>query len=143
MRTVRDFISEFRGMSGSAKQKAVMDATDMSRKPLSDLFPDSNADRNAFDNLLSELLSVTNPVRAKDLGIIGEDNILASYLDIVQDDTEHETIKKSFKYKRILIDDDIPAVIEVAFPYHGDDSSRRRIITGVNRSVGLTIRSDR
>ena len=55
MRTVRDFISEFRGMSGSAKQKAVMDATDMSRKPLSDLFPDSNADRNAFDNLLSRI----------------------------------------------------------------------------------------
>jgi DNA topoisomerase VI subunit B len=137
MRTVRDFISEFRGMSGSAKQKAVMDVTDMSRKPLSDLFPDSNADRNAFDNLLSELQSVTNPVRAKDLGIIGEDNILASYLDIAQDDTEHETIKKSFKYKRILIDDDIPAVIEVAFAYHGDDSSRRRIITGVNWSVGI------
>ena len=82
MRTVRDFISDFRGMSGSAKQKAVLDAAGMSRKPLSDLFPDSNADRDAFANLLSELQSVTNPVKAKDLGIIGEDNILASYLDI-------------------------------------------------------------
>jgi DNA topoisomerase VI subunit B len=137
MRTVRDFISEFRGMSGSAKQKAVMGATDMSRRPLSDLFPDSNADRNAFSNLLGELQSATNPVKAKDLGIIGEANLLASYLDITEDDTELDTIKSTFKYKRILIDDEIPAVIEVAFAYHGDESFSRRIITGVNWSVGI------
>jgi hypothetical protein len=32
-RTVRDFISELRGFSGSAKQKLVLDETGMSRAP--------------------------------------------------------------------------------------------------------------
>jgi hypothetical protein len=124
-------------MSGSAKQKAVLDAAGMSRMPLSDLFPDSNADRDAFTDLLGELQSVTNPVKAKDIGIIGEDNLLASYHCCAADDTELDTINKTFKYKRILIDDAIPVVIEVAFAHHGDRDYSRSIITGVNWSVGI------
>ena len=34
MRTVREFVAEFRGLHGSAKQKAVLGATDMARAPL-------------------------------------------------------------------------------------------------------------
>ena len=36
-RTVRELVAEFRGLSGSAKQKAVLEATGLSRAPLSQL----------------------------------------------------------------------------------------------------------
>ena len=36
-RTVRELVAEFRGLSGTAKQKAVLDATGLSRAPLSQL----------------------------------------------------------------------------------------------------------
>ena len=71
-RTVRDFIADFRGMARSATQKTILDATGLSRKPLAELFPDDKPDHGTFAKLLTKLQDATKPVRAKDLGIIGE-----------------------------------------------------------------------
>jgi hypothetical protein len=125
-RTVRDFIADFRGMSRSGKQKEVLDATGLSRKPLSDLFPNSKADKAAFMGLLAALKSETEPVKPDKLGIIGRDN-----LDLIPD-SDPET----FAYKCIKCDGDIPAVIEVAFAYCPEKSARR-LVCGVNWSVGI------
>jgi DNA topoisomerase VI subunit B len=125
-RTVRDFIADFRGMARSAKQKEVLDATGLSRKPLSDLFPNAKADKAAFVRLLDSLKSETEPVKPDKLGIIGRDN-----LDLIQD-ADPET----FVYKCVKCDGDLPAIIEVAFAYC-PELSERRLVCGVNWSVGI------
>ena len=125
-RTVRDFIADFRGMTRSAKQKQVLDATGLSRKPLSDLFPNAKADKATFVKLLDALKSETEPVKPDKLGIIGRDN-----LDLIQD-ADSDT----FVYKCIKCDSDLPAIIEVAFAYC-PELSERHLVCGVNWSVGI------
>jgi DNA topoisomerase VI subunit B len=130
-RTVREFISEFRGLSGSARQKQVLDATDMARMALADLFNDGRPDREAIRKLLNAMQSVTKPVRPQQLGIIGKDHIAQRFADVGVN-------AETFRYKRTLRDDDgIPAVIETAFGYCPDGPPKRRIIVGVNWSVGI------
>lgn len=129
-RTVRDFIADFRGMARSATQKTILDATGLSRKPLAELFPDDKPDHGTFAKLLTKLQDATKPVRAKDLGIIGEDH-LAETIRGCAGDSDF-----TFKYQKVLIDGAVPAVIEVAFSYIEGFISRQ-IITGVNWSVGI------
>jgi hypothetical protein len=70
-RRARDFIADFRGIARSGKQKRVLDATGLSRRPLSDLFPNDKADKAAFARLLASLKRETEPVKPDKLGIIG------------------------------------------------------------------------
>jgi hypothetical protein len=130
-RTVREFISEFRGLSGSSKQKAVLDATGMSRTALADLFADGTAERALISKLLEALKGATKPVKPQDLGIIGKDHFAAKF-------TAAGAHAESFNYTKTLrTDDGIPAVVEIAFGYCPDAPPVRRIITGVNWSVGI------
>jgi hypothetical protein len=75
-------------MSGTGKQKAVLEATGMSRMPLSDLFPDSKADRGAFARLLTQVQCTTKIVKAKELGVIGEEIFSDQFRDCAGADTE-------------------------------------------------------
>jgi hypothetical protein len=125
-RTVRDFLADFRGMARSAKQKQVLDATDLSRKPLSDMFPNAKADKAGFARLLAALKRETEPVKPDKLGVIGRDN-----LDLIPN-ADSET----FVYKCIKCDGDLPAIIEVAFAYC-PELSGRRMVCGINWSVGI------
>ena len=130
-RTVREFIAEFRGLSGSAKQKTVLDATGTSRMALADLFDHGAADRDGIEKLLTAMKNATKPVKPQDLGIIGKEHLAARFKEASAD-------LEAFNYKRTLRDDDgIPAVIEVAFGYCPEGPPVRRIITGVNWSVGI------
>jgi DNA topoisomerase VI subunit B len=124
-RTVRDFISEFRGLTGSAKQKAVLDATGTSRVALADLFKDDA--KVQFAKLLAAIKEATRPVKPADLGVIGRDHLAARFEAAGAD-------LRTFNYKRILRDD---AVTEVAFGYCPTGRSVRHIITGINWSVGI------
>jgi DNA topoisomerase VI subunit B len=128
-RTVRQFVGEFRGLSGTAKQKSALDRTGAARMALADLF---NADSEAkWTQLLSAMKEVTKPVKPQDLGIIGKDH-LASRFEAAGADL------RTYKYKRILRDDGgVPAVIEVAFGYCPKGPPVRRVIQGVNWSVGI------
>ena len=54
-RTVREFVSEFRGLSGSAKQKAVLDATGTSRMALAELLEGGQCDRGGIGKLLTAM----------------------------------------------------------------------------------------
>jgi hypothetical protein len=131
LRTVREFIAEFRGLSGSAKQKAVLDAAEMSRMALADLFGAGEADKAALTKLLTGMQDATRPVKPQDLGIIGKDHLAARFAAAGAD-------LRTFNYKRMLREDGgIPSVIEVAFGYCPEGPPERRIITGVNWSVGI------
>jgi DNA topoisomerase VI subunit B len=130
-RTVREFISDFRGLSGSAKQKAVLDATGMARTALADLFTDGIADRTTIKKLLAAMKGAAKAVKPPDLGIVGKDHFAAKFTAVGAD-------PESFNYTKTLrTDDGIPAVIEIAFGYCPDAPKVRRIITGVNWSVGI------
>jgi hypothetical protein len=69
-RTVREFVAEFRGMSGTAKQKQVLDETSTARMALAELFADGKADKVKIANLLSAIQRSTKSVKPQEHGII-------------------------------------------------------------------------
>jgi hypothetical protein len=115
--TVREFVSEFRGLTASAKHKA---------------------NTKNIAKLLASLKDHTKPVRPADLGIIGKQHFYALMERAGGD-------PKTFTYNSILGETGgIPRVVEFAFGIHrkGLSSSSgpgplRKIITSVNWSPGI------
>lgn len=132
-RTVREFVSEFRGLSGSAKQKLVLGELGLAREPLSSLVADNRVNSRSASALLQAMQKYSKPVKPAMLGIIGREHF----------ETRFETVgceMESFNYRKIEDHDDdgIPFVIETAFGWLGDNApARRRLVTGVNWSPGI------
>jgi DNA topoisomerase VI subunit B len=137
-RTVREFISEFRGLSGSAKQKLVLAEVGAARLLLSEFF--GNGDRVNNDRiatLLAAMQRQSRAVKPKDLGLIGEDHLAVRFEAAGAD-------LATFRYRRTFGETDgVPDVIETAFGWCPDGANERRIITGVNWSpaIGSPFRS--
>ncbi|WP_145081744.1 hypothetical protein [Aureliella helgolandensis] len=130
-RLVREFIAEFRGLTGSAKQRKVLEAVGLSRTLLSELVADDCIDRGLVGRLLTAMKSEAKPVRPAALGIVGEHH-LQSRCALAGGDPE------SFAYKKVVgTDDGIPWVIETCFAYCPEETRPRRIITGVNWSPAI------
>jgi DNA topoisomerase VI subunit B len=130
-RTVREFISEFRGLSGTAKQKAVLDTTGLSREPLSRLVNGNGIDMDLIARLLTAMQANSRHVKPQDLGIIGENHLRRRFQDAR---CEMET----FDYRKVLDSDGQPAVIETAFGWCPDGpKAERRLVTGVNWSAAI------
>src|SRR5258708_34628230 len=70
--TVREFISEFDGMSGSAKQKMVLAETGASHVSLHDFFGRHKANGDNIAKLLASLQRHSKPVKPAQLGVIGK-----------------------------------------------------------------------
>ena len=132
-RTVREFISEIRGFSGSAKQKRALDETGLARASIASLFgPDGSPDRHQIEALLASLKRHSKPVKAQALGVIGNTHLLACL-------TGAGAHPESTKYKRVLGigEDRLPCVLETAFGYCPSGIDHRRIVAGANWSVSL------
>ena len=68
VRTVRELITEFRGLSGTAKQKAVLNATGLSREPFTAFINDSGGiDDAKVRSLLTAMQAHSRPVKPQDL----------------------------------------------------------------------------
>jgi hypothetical protein len=130
-RTVREFVGELRGFSGSAKQKLALDETGLTRASLSSLFgPGGAPRRDEIEALVRALKTHSKPVKPQHLGLIGKDHLLACFKEV---GVEAET----FKYQKGLGEiEGLPWVVESAFGWCPALDSRR-IIVGVNWSVGL------
>jgi hypothetical protein len=135
--TVREFIAEFRGMTGTAKQKQVLAETGASHVSLHNFFGLHKANIKNIAKLLTSLKTHTKPVQPADLGIIGKDH-LYRMMEAAGGDP------KTFTYKLKLGDTGgIPRVIEFAFGIHREGlnnsvrSPSRKVITGVNWSPGI------
>ena len=92
--TIRELVSEFRGLSGTAKQKAVLEATGLSREPITCMVNGNDLDRALVDRLLTAMKANSKPVKPAMLGIIGRDHFHARFAAI---DGEME----SFDYRKV------------------------------------------
>jgi hypothetical protein len=137
-RPVREFIAEFRGLSGSGKQKQILAEIGASRQSLREFYGRTRINRTGIADLLDAMKRHSAPVPPKLLGVIGETHLKACVLAA---GGTHET----FKYTRQTgFHADIPYVVECAFAVHehglldGGFRRQRRLITGANWSVGIS-----
>jgi DNA topoisomerase VI subunit B len=134
--TVREFISEFRGMSGTAKQKAVLAETGASHVSLFDFFGHDRVNKENVARLLAALKQHSKPVPPTHLGIIGKAH-LYRMMEAAGGDP------RTFTYNRSLGETGgLPRVVEFAFAIHrqglaAGKAPSRKIITGVNWSAGI------
>jgi hypothetical protein len=127
-RTVRDFISELRGLTRSGKQKLVLAETETSGMALASFF---TGGRGAIAGLLNSCKGHTKPVKPEDLGLIGAKHLL-------EDCCKLGAAEESFRYRKHLSTtaEGLPYAIEVAFAYC-PDAYLRQVIAGVNFSVAI------
>lgn len=129
-RTLREFVGEFRGLSGSTKSKAVLDAIGLTREPLSRLVNGNELDHELVDRLLDAMKEHSRPVKPAALGVIGIEHFKKRFANVGCE-------MQSFDYRKVVdTTDDIPWVIETAFGWC-PDADQRRLITGVNWSPGI------
>ena len=130
-KTLRAFMSEFRGLSSSQKQKKVVDSVGMSRAALSDLVHDGDIPMDTIESLLSAMKAHSRPIKPKALGVIGDAHIKQWMGETIASD--------SFKYKISAGEiDGLPFVLEVAFGIFQEDSLDRETITGLNWTPTLS-----
>jgi DNA topoisomerase VI subunit B len=131
-KTVREFITEFRGLSGTAKQKIILANTHTSGRSLAEFFLDGKVDKVAIAKLLAEMQAASRPVKPKDLGVIGKAHLAGMF-------KAAGALPESFQYKctPLTTDDGLPQVIESAFGFCPDKGKKRRQVVGVNWSPGI------
>ena len=129
-RTVREFVSEFRGLSRSATVAAVLDHTGLARTTIAELFRNGKPTRQ-IAALLKAMQAQTTAVQPADLGIIGKDHFRSLFARLGGNDA-------SFQYKRVETTDDggLPVIAEVAFGYN--PGKQRLLLTGINHSPAIS-----
>jgi DNA topoisomerase VI subunit B len=128
MRTVREFVSEFRGLSSTVKQKEV--SADWSGDHLHDYVKDGDVDREFVSALLGRMQKSSNAPKPRALGIIGKEHFTAWMKG-------HGATESSIKYVCKKGIDGLPYMIETAFGVFKEDSTHL-IVTGFNWSPVLT-----
>lgn len=123
VKTVREFVSEFRGLSGTAKQKAV----GWAGQYLHDFVTGGDIDAAFIEALLERMKAQCKAPKPSVLGIVGEDH-LKSWM------VANGVAESTIMYKRRLGADTLPYVLEVAFGINDDEASSRRIAVGLNWS---------
>jgi hypothetical protein len=131
--TVREFVSQFRGLTSTAKQKSLLTETGLARAPLAELLVEDghDFDHERVARLLGAMKSHSNPVGPRPLGVIGYTHLKARFerLGIREGSFEHN------KVAGLDEEDGLPQVTEVAFAALADESAPYREITGVNWSA--------
>lgn len=131
-RTVREFVSEFRGLSGTAKQKQVTADSSLDRAYLHDLVAQSgHLDREMVAKLLAVMRKFSAPVKPEALGMLSEQHFRERLVGVGEDGG-------SFRYRRITGIDahGLPYIVECAFTIT-EDPMLRGTHTGMNWSVPL------
>ena len=137
-RTVREFISEFRGLSSSAVQRKILAEIGCSHQSLAQFFGTEQVNHKGIAKLLAALRKYSKPVAPKHLGVIGIEHFKQRFLAAGGNiDT--------FKYQRRkgMTSDNIPYIVEFAFGLHQSGlsqdapSASRKFVTGANWSAGI------
>jgi len=135
-RTVREFIAEFRGLSGTAVQRQILTEVGCSHQSLASFFGADQVNRSGVAKLLAAMKRCSKPVNPARLGVIGAEHLKARFLAVGGN-------LDTFKYQqRKGVTDGIPYVVEFAFGLHqsgldGSSGERRHIVTeGLLTMVG-------
>jgi DNA topoisomerase VI subunit B len=134
-RTVRQFISEFHGLSSTAKQKAILASLPVARVHLRDLVQNGDLDHTTVAALLAAMQEASRPVKPAALGVLGEAHITTwlQHQPGGADDVRYT--------KTAGIDDEtgLPFVIETAFALQAGDGGDGdlRLLTGINSAPTL------
>jgi hypothetical protein len=133
VRTVREMVAQFRGLSGTAKQKVILADLGLARASLEDLVGDDGAlDRGKLERLLSAMCAESKPPKADALGIIGKDHFLARL-------PVGDLGRASLEYrKRIDPDPMAPRIAEIGFAFDEDMLWDRLLLCGLNNSPALS-----
>ena len=127
--TVREFVAEFRGLSGTAKGKALCEAVQASGRTLAEFYGEGR-DLERVAALLKAMQGMSRPVKPRDLGVIGRDH-LARIVAAAGGDPD------SFEHNlEELTVDGVPYLAEVAFA-HAPDALVRTLVTGLNFSPSV------
>jgi len=135
-RPVREFIGEFRGLSGTAKQRRILAELGVSHRSLSYFFGRDKVNLDGISRLGAAMQRHSEPVNPKHLGIIGREHLKTCILGA-------GAAANTFRYacRKGTSPQGIPYVIESAFGLHqsGLDGGRvaRRIVAGANWSIGI------
>ena len=126
-KTVREFVSEFRGLSGTAKQKSI------GRQGiyLRDLVTNGDLDMAEITALLADMQAHSKPVKPEQLGVIGKAHLehwMVEYAGVSAESVRY--------MKRSGFEGAHPYVLEVCFGIGADDS-RRRLVSGLNWTATL------
>jgi hypothetical protein len=140
-RTVREFLAEFRGLSGTAVRRKILTEIGCSHQSLAQFFGIDQVNRTGIAKLLAAMKRHSRPVNPKHLGIIGADHLRQRFLAA---GGNAETFK--YQQRKGFTGDGIPYVTEFAFGLHrsalepgvpGVGVRPRISITGANWSVGI------
>jgi hypothetical protein len=147
-RTVREFITEFRGLTGTAKQRQVLEEVGCSHMSLRQFFGVEQVNRAGIAKLLASMRKHTKLVAAKHLGVIGEAHLKQRFLAA---GGNADTFK--YQQRRNTTEEGIPYLVEFAFGLHQSGlthavasasrkvitatSVSRKFISGTNWSVGI------
>jgi DNA topoisomerase VI subunit B len=135
VRTVREFVAEFAGLSGSLKPPRVIEAAGLTaRTYLHDLVDDGEVALEPVTALLAVMQRESRAVKPVALGVLGEAHVRA-YL------TTHGHVNpETLKYHKVQGEaEGVPFVLELACGMYTDDASERaqRTIVGVNWTPAL------
>jgi hypothetical protein len=137
-RTVREFIAEFRGLSGTAVQRKILAEVGCSHQSLAQFFGVDQVNRKGIAKLLAAMRKRSKPVAAKHLGIIGVEHLKQRFLAA---GGNPDTFK--YQYRKGMTPDGIPYVVEFAFGLHQSGLLQdgvgvsRKFVTGANWSAGI------
>jgi DNA topoisomerase VI subunit B len=124
-RTVREFLREFRGLSGTRACRDVLNEVGCSHQSLASFFGQSEVNRDGIVRLLAAMQKHSKPVAPKLLGIIGAEHFKARFLTVGGN-------ADTFKYEcRKGITDGIPYVIEFAFGLHQKGLEGGKVAGGI------------
>jgi len=130
VRTVREFISEFRGYTSPKKQQMITNSGNLHLKKgtyLNEFVKDNDVDMDRVKQLLKEMTLLGDRIlKPRALGKVGEEHIKSW---MVNDGVVPASINYQLKYGE---QDDLPYALEVGFGIFEDKQSRREIITGLN-----------
>jgi hypothetical protein len=137
--TVREFIAEFCGLSGTAVQRKILAEVGCSHQSLAQFFGIEQINHKGIAKLLASMRKHSKPVKPARLGIIGVDHFTQRF---VAAGGNIETFK--YQCRKGVTDDGIPYVVEFAFGLHqsglaqGGGVVPRKFITGANWSAGIS-----
>lgn len=131
-RTVREFVAEFAGLSGSAKQRAITEAAGLTGAYLRDVVDEGDVSRPKIARLLDAMKAQARAVKPDALGILGEAHFVAHLVSCYRCAPESVTYRKA----QGITAEGLPWVLEAAFGVFADEG-RRAVKVGLNWSPAL------